>query len=256
MVQVNVTYDDTLFDHLDALAQEQGLSRPDLLRAIAEEAVKAGEQGRELFEPPPKPVDVESALTLASKVDALCVDLDRTLRSADRREGRLLDRFNATEAANREAVDRLDERMLERFAEGVTPFAQLLEAHHASVERLHERMLKAAREHEGLSEIDTRLKLIADKFQSVGPTYNVHLFDQVAMSWKVLAGFAWGTVLLSMFVVTLFARVLPDPWLATPLAKRLYGSSEAAICGLYRGSRGATRSCAELLALADDRGEP
>lgn len=52
MAQVNVAYEDRLLAHLDAVAEGRGLSRPDLLRAIAEEAVRAGEQGRAMFEPP------------------------------------------------------------------------------------------------------------------------------------------------------------------------------------------------------------
>ena len=107
MAQVNVAYDDALLAHLDAVAERRGLSRPDLLRAIAEETVRADEQGRAMFEPPELPIDPDTAVVLATKVEQISIDLDRILRAAERREHKMLTAFNATEEANRNAVDRL-----------------------------------------------------------------------------------------------------------------------------------------------------
>ncbi len=95
MAQVNVAYEDRLLAHLDSVAEGRGLSRPDLLRAIAEEAVRAGEQGRAMFEPPKLPIDPGTAVTLALKVEQISIDLDRILRAAERREKRLVEAFHA-----------------------------------------------------------------------------------------------------------------------------------------------------------------
>lgn len=144
MAQVNVAYDDLLLAHLDALAATRGLPRPDLLRAIAEEAVRANEQGRALFEQPDAPIDPETAILLATKVEGLSIDFDRLMRSVDRREKRMLERFDATEEANRTAFERVQANMVDRFVEGSAPFTSMLAELRADNRKLHEDMIEAA----------------------------------------------------------------------------------------------------------------
>ena len=237
MAQVNVAYDDVLLTHLDALAAARGIPRPDLLRAIAEEAVRANEQGRALFEPPEAPIDVESAVLLATKVAGLSIDLDRLLRSVDRREKRMLERFEATEDANRTAFERVQARMVDRFVEGSAPFTSMLARLRTDNAKLHEQVIAASRSPTGIETIQRELAVIASRYQSVRPVYNLHLFREINLNvwgWGLLlSALAAGFLVLQMMA----ARVLPYEVWATPIAMQLYGSSDTAICEIYKDAR-------------------
>lgn len=245
MAQVNVAYDDLLLAHLDALAATRGLPRPDLLRAIAEEAVRANEQGRALFEQPDAPIDPETAILLATKVEGLSIDFDRLMRSVDRREKRMLERFDATEEANRTAFERVQANMVDRFVEGSAPFTSMLAELRADNRKLHEDMIEAARSPASIDEIKKELAVISSRYQEVRPVYNLHLFREIdlnAWGWGVLMiTLALGFLVLQMMA----ARVLPYEIWANPIATQLYGSPETAICEIYKDAR-ESRSCPRL----------
>jgi hypothetical protein len=50
MGQINVNYDDRTLQGIDRLAATKGMSRPELLRAIAGEAIEAHDGGRLAFQ--------------------------------------------------------------------------------------------------------------------------------------------------------------------------------------------------------------
>ncbi|WP_298303269.1 hypothetical protein [uncultured Erythrobacter sp.] len=234
MAQVNVAYDDALLAHIDAVAEDRGTSRPELLRAIAEETVRANEQGRAMFEPLELPIDPETAITLATKVEQISIDLDRILRAAERREHKMLKAFNATEEANRNATDRLGDELSKRFTNGATPFAEMLAEHLEQVEQLRKDILAAARSPEWLAEIEAKLAVLE---AAVKEPRSVNRYE-IAPNWR-LPAWQWCMVAVAALfaaavVITTLARLTPDGLIATPMSRAMYGSADQGICELWK----------------------
>lgn len=232
MAQVNVAYDDALLTHIDRIAAERGMSRADYLRAVAEESVRAREQGRAMFEPPEPPVHPDAALALASKAEQLCIDLERLARSWDRREKKLIDAFNGAEAENRTAFARLGADLASRFRDGATPFAEAVDELHDDMAQLRIDVLAAAKYPPSLETLRTDIRATKRAALRNRRAIHVHLFDRLSLrGWEL--GMGLGMALLGLCIVQIMlARVLPFGWIATPVSLGLYGSAETAICEL------------------------
>ena len=234
MAQVNVAYDDALLAHLDSLAAARSMPRPDLLRAIAEEAVRANEQDRAMFEPAELPIDPDTALTLATKVEQISIDLDRILRAAERREKKLLEAFHATDQANREAADRLGEELAERFSDGATPFNEMLSEHFQKVEELHNSIRSSTRSPDWIAGINAKLDAIE---AAANVPRNLNQYE-IAPNWRMPAWQLCLAALVALFaaalVITMLARLTPDSWIATPMARAMFGSADEAMCELWK----------------------
>jgi len=250
VAQVNVAYEDRLLAHLDAVAEGRGLSRPDLLRAIAEEAVRAGEQGRAMFEPPKLPIDPGTAVTLALKVEQISIDLDRILRAAERREKRLVEAFNATDEANREAMNRLGEMLAARFSQGATPFSELLDGHLEEVEELHKQVISAALAPDWVAGFDARLDVIEAAAKTPRTVNRYEIAPDWRMpAWQICVG-AITALFAAAVVITTLARLTPDSWIANPMARAMYGSADQAMCELWKAKHGA-KACPVLVPMMD-----
>ncbi|MEM9084853.1 MAG: hypothetical protein AAGB23_02900 [Pseudomonadota bacterium] len=238
MPQVNVVYDDALYCHLDALAQKRGLSRSDFCRALLEEAVRADERGCALFSPSAAPIDEEALSALAHEMRETAMYLNRQLLSADRREKKLLEAFNATEEANREATARLQERLLERYREGVTPFAERLDEVRLEHKRLGKKILAVCENPTSLEAIQRDVAGVTAAIRRSRRVHNYHFFEKWRMrGWElgVLASFTFVVVLTTQILI---ASLLPADWFANRLVVRMYGSADVAICELYKSANG------------------
>ncbi|QVM84538.1 ribbon-helix-helix domain-containing protein [Novosphingobium decolorationis] len=241
MAQVNVSYDDGLLRRLDALAERQNVSRPDLFRALAEEAVRADEQGRAMFDPPEQPVRPDDAVRLVQELSALRIDLDRLLRSAEKRERNLLMASHATEEANRNARETHAKELAGRFREGSSPFFQALQELQGQITSKLDEVTSAVERPSGQAAIEAHLvslrKEVLAGLQQKRPSLHWHFFDQFKLaSWETAFLLVVGLIALSIVQVGA-AKVLPYSWIATPVASALYGSSDIGICELYRSSR-------------------
>lgn len=252
MAQVNVAYDDALLAHLDAVAERRSVSRPDLLRAIAEEAVRANEQGRAMFEPPELPIHPDTAVALATKVAQISIDLDRILRAAERREHKMLTAFNATEEANRNAVDRLGRELSSRFLDGATPFGEMLADHLDEVGKLQQDVLSAARSPEWIAGFNARLAVIE---AAAKEPRHMNRYE-IAPNWRLPAWQVSLAAFVALFaaaiVITTLARLTPDSWIATPMSRAMYGSSDRGMCELWKAKHD-TDACPVLVPMT---GEP
>lgn len=238
MAQVNTAYDDVLLAQLDAIAAGRAMSRPDLFRAIAEEAVRAHEQGRSMFEPPPAPIDPATAMSLAGKVEQLCVDLDRLVRSWDKREKKLIEAFNATEEANRTARERLGNDLFEHFRKGTNPYAKKVAELGELIAEKQAEILAATRQPESLALIRKDMAELKAAIRRSRRVHNLHLGTNWGLQrWQIAFFGACAFVALLMVEIGL-ALLLPYDWLATPLSLRLFGSSDTAICEMLKLSRG------------------
>lgn len=237
MAQVNVAYDDALLAHVDQIAAGRGMSRADYMRAVAEESVKANEQGRPMFDPPPAPVDPGTAMGLAFKVEQLCIELDRLARSWDKREKKLIDIFNATEEANRTARDRLGRELTERFREGATPYAKKLAELRGEIAAALEQIHAAVREPEALATIRADLASMKTAFRRARREHHFHLFADWRPTGAQIGALSFIALIVVGIAQTWIASVLPSDWLASRLTLKMYGSADVAICELYEYSR-------------------
>ena len=252
MAQVNVAYHDALLARLDALAAALGMPRPDLLRAFAQEGVQAGEQGRAMFEPSEPPIDPDTAVVLATKVEQISIDLDRILRAAERREHKMLTAFNATEEANRDAVDRLGRELSSRFLDGATPFGEMLADHLDEVGKLQQDVLSSARSPEWIAGFEAKLAVIE---AAAKEPRHINRYE-IAPNWCLPAWQLCLAAILALFaaavVITTLARLTPDSWIATPMSSAMFGSSDRGMCELWKAKHG-TDACPVLVPM---NGEP
>lgn len=112
---------------LDQLAETYGMSRAGLLRELVNEAVKAHQQGRALFEVPAAPLTGEQVLLLVQHTQALCLELDRQHDEAARREQRLNNAYRENEAAGSAKLQKLADEIRTQMADGATPFRTSLD---------------------------------------------------------------------------------------------------------------------------------
>jgi len=239
--QVNVAYDDALLRRLDALAERQNVSRPDLFRALAEEAIRADEQGRAMFDPPEQPVRPDDAVRLVQELSALRIDLDRLLRSAEKRERNLLVAAHATEEANRDAREVHAKELADRFREGSSPFFLALREMQEQVASKLDEAVSAVQKPSGQAAIEAHLVSLRKEVQAglkqTRPSLHWHFFDTFKLaSWETAFLLVVGLIALSIVQVGA-AKVLPYSWIATPVSRALYGSADIGICELYRSSR-------------------
>lgn len=251
MAQVNVAYDDALLAHIDALAVARGVQRTDLLRAIAEEAVLANKQGRAMFEPPEPPINPDTALTLATKVEQISIDLDRILRAAERREKKLLEAFHATDEANRDAADRLGEELAKRFSNGATPFSNMLTEHFEKVDQLHSCIQSTTQSPEWLSKVTAKLEVIEAAAKQPRALNRYEIAPNWRLpAWQLCCG-AGIALFAAAMVITALARLTPDSWVATPMAVAMFGSQDRGMCELWK-AKNDFEACPVLVPMTEE----
>ena len=234
MAQLNVGLDAADKARFDAFAAAEGLASGTLGRSVILEYLKAREQGRAMFEPVEPPIDADTAVTLAMKIEQISIDLDRILRSADRREKKLLEAFHATEEANRNALGRLGDELTKRFAEGATPFSEMLADHGRGVARLHREVLAASRKPEWMGDLTARLNTIETAAKQPSTVNRFELATNWSMSARELCAAAVVGLITATLLIILVARTFPDSWIATPMAQAMYGSADRGICELWK----------------------
>lgn len=237
MAGVNVAYDDALLVHIERIAAGRGISRADYFRAIAEESVKAHEQGRAMFEPPPSPINLDHALVLARKVEQLCIEIDRQNRSWDKREKKLIDAFNLSEETRRNTQERHGQELVALFREGATPFAITLSQLREDLVDLKTQILAAVREPEALATIRADLASMKTAFRRARREHHFHLFADWRPTGAQIGALSFIALIVVGIAQTWIASVLPSDWLASRLTLKMYGSADVAICELYEYSR-------------------
>lgn len=234
MKQLNIGLDQADKARFDAIAAAEGVPSATLGRSVLLEFLAASDEGRAMFEPSKPPVDPDLAVTLVSKLDRFSIEHDRILRSFDRREHKMLKAFNATEEANRNAVERLGEELSTRFSEGATPFAEMLSEHLEVVGRLRKDILAAARSPEWIADINTKLDAIE---AAANEPRNLNQYE-IAPNWRLpawqLCLAALVALLAAALVITMLARLAPDSWIATPMSRAMFGSADEAMCELWK----------------------
>jgi hypothetical protein len=214
MGQVNIAYDDLQVAHLDRVAAARRMARPDLLRAIAKEAIEAHDAGRLAFQRDESPRLDVSINALAIRLNETIMELERSQRANQAHEKKMFGAWTGTE----ENVRAAEERLLIRINDINRRSYRLREP----MEDAEERVLAAIKQE--LDGITERLDLIADAAAEPSVEHNIVLGDDRILSASFLA---WAALPVGFLFILLFLLLVGQvqPF-AVPVADRLLADTE------------------------------
>lgn len=158
MGQVNVNYDDRLLQGIDRVAAARGVNRPDLLRAIAGEAIEAHDAGRLAFQIDDGPRVDGSLNALALQFREAVVELERAQRVNQRHEKKLLDAYVGSEETVRAAQELLTTRINDINRKSYQPFVMKLGEVQAAIDALRDRLIQTQ---------DAKFDVIAERMEAI-----------------------------------------------------------------------------------------
>lgn len=234
MGQVNVTYDDRILAGIDRVCGARGLSRTELLRAIANEAVEAHDAGTLAFHSEgPRLEGSVNALTLQMR--EAVIELDRVQRSTQRHEKRMLESWVASAEAIRVAEEHLVGRINDINRKSYEPFVVRLTQLQASFGEAAERM--AAQQTAQHTKLDERLEAVRAQAASPRNLYKVVFPGDFSIGYLTALTSMIGMIGALIFIF--FAANLE--WLGVPVARKLLPTTEL-ICNLVNERYG-VRDC-------------
>ena len=239
MGQLNVTLDDGLLENVDRLASTRGQSRPEFLRALIREAITSDADGLPLFTSPAAPSDLARLAELARQLSQLNIDLDRTMRDSDRRTTKLEKLFNGSEEGNRLAQERLAGQLRERLAEGYKPFRSAVETLREEIAEHLSKVHTAVSDQPQIASVVKRLDRLDESVKQARPHVAYHV-DFLTLNRAGLAAIGVVCLAVAAFLLVVAGKVLPDSVVAVPTSIAMFGSSETAMCALYKQAYGAT----------------
>ena len=220
MGQVNVNYDDRTLAGIDRICSVKGLSRTEVMRLIATEAIEAHDSGRLAFQEVAGPKLGGTLNALAAQLRDNMVEQDRLLRSTQRHEKKMLEAWVASEDAIRTAQEVLVERMNEANLKSYQPFVEQAHLLHTAFSEQSKRLFDA--QVDRLKQIEKWLKAVRAEATSPRNLYKVVFPGDFSIGFLAALGSIIG--LIGAFVVLLAAANMA--WLGVPLAKRMLPTTE------------------------------
>jgi hypothetical protein len=235
MGQVNVTYEDRLLEGIDRLCTARGLSRPELMRAIANEAVEAHDAGRLAFQIEDGPRIDGSLNALTAQVREAVVELERVQRSTQRHEKRMMDAWVGNEESIRQAQENLTARVNDINRKSYEPFVNKIRDVIALFEGLKTQMAKT--QEAGLAEVLDRFEAV--RAEAVAPRNLYKVVFPGDFSLRFLVALIAMIGFVGALVVLLAAANIA--WIGVPIAKRALPTTEL-VCRVINESYG-VRDC-------------
>jgi hypothetical protein len=231
MGQVNVNYEERILDGIDRLRGARGLSRSELLRAIATEAVEAHDAGRLAFQIEDGPRIDGSLNALAAQVREAVVELERAQRVTQRHEKRMMEAWVGNAESIRLAQEILTARINDINRKSYEPFLNRMKDVFTLVDGLKGELAEAQ---------DARMAQLMDRLDAVRAAASAprNLYKVVFpgdMSIRFLAALASLVGLVGAMLVILMAANMA--WLGVPVAKKLLPTTEL-ICRMIDESYG------------------
>lgn len=217
MGQINVNYDDRTLQGIDRLAATKGMSRPELLRAIAGEAIEAHDGGRLAFQVDDTPRIDGSMNALTIHLREAVLEMERTQRANQRHEKKLLDAFVGSEDVVRQAQENLTARISDINRKSYQPFLMKLAEVQAAIEGMQGRLIDA--QSEKLSAIQDRLEAVHAAAKVPRTQYNLVLGDDRVLSLRFLSACALLTAFAAIMLFLIAASLAP--WLGISVANRM-----------------------------------
>lgn len=234
MGQVNVTYDDRILAGIDRVCSARGLSRTELLRAIANEAVEAHDAGTLAFHSEGPRLE-GSVNALTAQMREAVIELDRVQRSTQRHEKRMLESWVASAEAIRAAEEHLVGRINDINRKSYEPFVVRLTQLQAAFAEAADRM--AAQQTAQHAKIEERLEAVRAEAASPRNLYKVVFPGDFSIGYLTCLTSIIGIIGALIFV---FAAA-NIAWLGVPVARKLLPTTEL-ICTLVNDRYG-VRDC-------------
>lgn len=235
MAQVNVSVEDRVLAALDRIAQAKSLSRPELLRKAIHELIEAHDAGRPTFQTEAAPKLDATVSGLVHQLRELVMELDRAQADNARMLGKLTEKWNGGEEANRIAQEKLLAHFREQDQASLSPFYKRAEQLLAAFEDLEPKLLGALEPH--LAKISEQLDKSIALASEPRQMRSIYLGDNRFLSLKFLS--ACGG--LALFIGALIATILPtqfDGWSVWQSAKLI--DHPAKMCRLIARKYGVT----------------
>lgn len=234
MGQVNVTYDDRILAGIDRVCGARGLSRTELLRTIANEAVEAHDAGTLAFHSEgPRLEGSVNALTVQMR--EAVIELDRVQRSTQRHEKRMLESWVASAEAIRVAEQHLVGRINDINRKSYEPFVVQVTQLRAAFDEAAERI--ATQQTAQHAKLDERLEAVRAQAASPRNLYKVMFPGDFSIGYLTTLASMIG-MLGALVFVFVAANV---EWLGFPVARKLLPTTEL-ICTLVNERYG-VRDC-------------
>lgn len=231
MVQVTSRVSEDLEAALNRWAAEEGLQRSELIRGILTEAAEARQGGRASFQRPemPEPADLARLVT---KLDAQTTELERVLRQNTKRDAELSKRAQADQIGVSDARTAIVGDIEARTG-------GMLETFQAELVRTRDELTALLRRLPQLAGIDEKLDHILVEARKPRTSLNLGFGD---WSWRRGAVALLCVPVAGMGALFALTVVLPGRWFGIPLADRMLGGGNQAICRLidYQHDTGMT----------------
>lgn len=215
MPQVNVEFDEATIRAIDRLAAKLSIKRTDLFRRLAGEAIAADAEGRALFVPSLKEVTPDQVAHLIREVEAMTGELERVTRQNAKLEGDLRKALAAYDRDAEKAQERGLRAAEDALERKVEPLKAELADHRAEVARLFD-------EHPRLRQLEKGQARVVHAVQVLQPPVQFNLGHHRLPLWWPLATLTLIAVLGFGLIVALSA-MLPDRWMAVPVADHMLG---------------------------------
>lgn len=235
MAQVNVSVEDRVLAALDRVAQAKSLSRPELLRKAIQELIEAHDAGRPTFQTEAAPRLDATVSGLVHQLRELVMELDRAQADNARMLGKLTEKWNGGEEANRIAQEKLLAHFREQDQASLSPFYARAEQLLSAFEDLEPTLIAALEPHlvKISAQLDKSIALASEPRQM----RSVYLGDNRFLALKFLS--ACGG--LALLMGALIATILPtqfDGWSVWQSGKLI--DHPAKMCRLIARKYGAT----------------
>ncbi len=215
--QINIAYPGPKIRDIDRVAAAKGMARPDLVRAILDEAIEAHDGGRLSFQTDDAPRIDGSMNALTIQLREAILELDRSQRANQRHEKKLLDAFVGSEEAVRQAQENLTSRINDINRKSYQPFLMKLAEVQAAIEGMGGRLIDA--QSDKLSAIQDRLDAVHAAAEIPRTQHNLVLGDDRVLSLRFLSACALLTAFAAIMLFLIAASLAP--WLGVPVANRM-----------------------------------
>lgn len=247
-VQIGISVDPSMNDNIQRLADAHGMSRPQFMVHLAEEAINADLHGRPLFEvqqaPPTPAIDPAMLVGLIGQLAKLEKRLAGVLRAHDERDAKLMQVAQVNAQAIEAAQQLLSERISNWLGATFGPYAKRLDQLTATVLESSAGVQAKLVEHYNalpklliaqpdfqnvVRELLRQRKLIAE-----GRPSNVyHVFENITLGRSAI-GWMISNFCLSMIYLIIFSHIFPSWILAQPIANLLLlGDGFREFCSSY-----------------------
>lgn len=232
--QLNTSVAAEIYARFSTIAADRGLSNAALLRDLVVEFIEAADAGRALFQKEGAPRLDATVSGLVHQLRELVMELDRAQADNARMLGKLTDKWNGGEEANRIAQEKLLAHFRAQDQAGLSPFYKRAEELLAAFEALEPKLLAA---------LEPRLAQIADHLaQSIELAREprqiraVYLGDDRMLSLRFLSA-CGGLAIVIGLLLGLMAPGLRDNWSVFHAGRLI--DSPAEMCRLIEAEYGA-----------------